>query len=147
MQLQSSINGALAAGILAGVFDIGMAALINEVSPIIVLKAIASGLLGKAAFSGDAAIMALGFALQIAMSVVIAAIYVTAAQRLPQLLTHPLRFGAAYGVAVFIVMNGVVVPLSAFPRLPQVTPYWVFANLSAMLVFGVLIAIVERAFR
>ena len=138
-------NPRLQQELLAGLLDIAMAALINQVSPAIVLKAIAAGLMGKAAFAGAAPVVVLGFVLQMAMSVVIAFIYVIAAAFLPQLLQHPLRWGAAFGIAVFLVMNGIVVPLSAYPKLPRVTPYWVASNLAAMLLFGMVIAFVASA--
>ena len=54
MTIWALIGPALAAGLLAGLLDVGMAALINQVSPVVVLKAIAAGLLGKAAFAGAA---------------------------------------------------------------------------------------------
>ena len=37
-------------GFIAGTIDIGVASLINGISPWVILRAIASGLLGKAAF-------------------------------------------------------------------------------------------------
>ena len=147
MTISALAGPALAAGVLAGLLDIGMAALINQVSPVVVLKAIAAGLLGKAAFAGAAPVAVLGLTLQILMSVVIAGIYVAAAWHLPQLIAHPWLWGAAYGVAIFVVMNGFVVPLSAYPKLPEVTSYWVGSNLAAMLVFGLIVSTVARAWR
>ena len=81
------------------------------------------------------------------MSVLIAVIYVVAAWHLPQLIAHPSLWGAAYGVAIFVVMNALVVPLSAYPKLPEVTPYWVASNLAAMLIFGLIVSTVAKAWR
>jgi uncharacterized membrane protein YagU involved in acid resistance len=147
MTIWALIGPALAAGLLAGLLDVGMAALINQVSPVVVLKAIAAGLLGKAAFAGAGPVAVLGLALQIMMSVLIAVIYVLAAWHLPQLIAHPWLWGAAYGVAIFVVMNALVVPLSAYPKLPEVTPYWVASNLAAMLIFGLIVSTVAKAWR
>ncbi len=43
---------ALYGGLVAGTVDIGVAALLNSVSPLVVLVFIASGILGKAAYHG-----------------------------------------------------------------------------------------------
>jgi uncharacterized membrane protein YagU involved in acid resistance len=140
--IKSSISG----GLLAGTIDIGAAALINLVSPLRILLAIASGLLGKAAFAGGDQIMLLGLILQWGMSVLIAAIYSLAAWRFPELARRWALGGALYGVIVFIVMNFVVVPLSAAPfRLPLKAAA-VSGNLLAMLVFGWLVAFMANRF-
>ena len=135
---------ALVAGCLIGLLDVGMASLINFASPAIVLKAIAGGVLGKPAFDGGAATVLLGLVLQVAMSAIIAALYFMAARYAPKLADQPWLFGAAYGVAIFLVMNFIVVPLSALHHLPKITPYWVAANGLAMIVFGLLVALAAR---
>jgi hypothetical protein len=66
---------ALCGGLVAGTLDIGVAALLNSVSPLVVLAFIASGILGKAAYQAGAAGLVLGLALQWAMSFAIALIY------------------------------------------------------------------------
>jgi uncharacterized membrane protein YGL010W len=54
---------------------------------------------------------------------------------------RPWWSGLAYGVVVFLVMNYIVVPLSAAgPKAPQFTPMLLIWNLLAMLVFGWIIA-------
>ena len=123
-------------GLVAGTLDIGAAALINWVSPAFVVRFVAGGVLGKDALAGGAGVAALGVALQL----VIAAVYVGAAQRLAWLWRHWVAAGLAYGVVVFFVMNYVVVPLSAWARWPRFTPASFGWNMLAMLVFGVIIA-------
>jgi hypothetical protein len=133
-------RAAVLAGLLAGVIDIGVAALINRISPALILQAVASGLLGLAAYKVQWAIV-LGLTLQIAMSVLIAAIYAGAAGRVTALAERPLAAGLGYGAIVFFVMNFIVVPLSAFaPRPAHVTLSWLAFNFGAMLLFGVLVA-------
>src|SRR5450631_986834 len=63
-------------GIIAGTVDIGAACLINGAKPAVILQAVASGLLGKSAFSGGSTTVALGLVLQWAMSMIIATIFV-----------------------------------------------------------------------
>lgn len=52
------------------------------------------------------------------IATVAAAVYFLASRRLPQLAQRPLTFGPLYGVAVYLVMTFVVVPLSAVPKRP-----------------------------
>ena len=135
------LESALAAGLLAGLVDIAVAALINHASPKLILQAIASGLLGLSAYKATWTV-ALGFVLQILMSIAIAAIYAAAATRIVLLRRRPYSAGLAYGVGVFLVMNMIVVPLSAFgPKPTHITSTWLVLNLAAMLLFGLLVSI------
>jgi hypothetical protein len=132
---------AILAGTAAGAVDIGAAALINHQGPAIILQSIASGLLGLGAYSGGYPTILLGLALQLAMSIAIAGIYAVAAMRLNWLLRHPVSAGLAYGAGVFVVMNLVVVPLSAFaPRPTHISLSWLALNVGAMLIFGLIVA-------
>jgi hypothetical protein len=134
------------AGLVAGTLDIGAAALINVVSPVRILHFIAGGILGKAALAGGASIAFVGLLLQWAMSLIIAAVYVIASRWLRALRRSWLIAGLCYGVAVFFVMNYVVVPLSAWARIPTFTAVTFAANMAAMLVFGLIVAFSARHF-
>ena len=134
----------LLGGFIAGTIDIGAAALINQVSPILILHYIAAGLLGpRAALAGGASVAVLGLVLQWAMSLVIAAIFVLAARWIPALTRAWVPWGIAYGVGIFFVMNYIVVPLSAAmkkPHLPHFSVAHFIGNLVAMLLFGSIVA-------
>jgi uncharacterized membrane protein YagU involved in acid resistance len=136
------------AGLIAGTVDIAAASLINTVNPLTILLAIASGLLGKAAFHGGGGTMVLGLVLQWGMSIIIAGIFALAAARIPALARRWVLNGALYGVVVFIVMNFVVVPLSVAPLKPgwALSAESVVKNLLAMLVFGWLVAYTANRF-
>lgn len=130
----------VAGGLIAGSVDILAASAIYEASPATILQAIASGLLGRASYDGGAGTVALGLVLQWLMSLIIAAIYGAAAVPMPALIDKPLRFGALYGVGVFILMSFIVAPLSAaYPR-PQPSIGGLVLNLAANILFGVIIA-------
>jgi uncharacterized membrane protein YagU involved in acid resistance len=135
----------LLGGLIAGTLDIGAAALINARSPLVILLVIASGLLGKASFQGGLPAVILGLVLQWLMSLIIAAIYVLVSNRIPELKQHWIAGGLAYGVAVFVVMNYIVVPFSEIGRMPQFTAATFGGNLLAMLGFGLLIAFFARS--
>ncbi|MGB9429458.1 MAG: hypothetical protein WCC11_06215 [Gammaproteobacteria bacterium] len=142
------LTAILLGGLIGGTIDIGSAALINRFSPVVILHAIASGLIGKASFSGGAATAFLGLLLQWSMALLIAAIYMTATARIPGMRRRWRSTGIIAGVVIFIVMNYVVVPLSAAPFRPELnlhslltafTPYKFVGNLLAMILFGLII--------
>ncbi|MGI9168851.1 MAG: hypothetical protein ACR2FH_01565 [Caulobacteraceae bacterium] len=141
---RSILAAILLGGLIAGTVDIGAAALITGLSPIVILRAVASGVLGKASFDGGTGAAVLGLVLQWAMSLVIAAIYGLASLRDSRLLRWWIVCGLAYGVGVFLVMNYVVVPLSAVGHFPRFTPLTFGENLLAMLLFGLIVAFFAR---
>ncbi|OOG49161.1 hypothetical protein B0E50_07130 [Rhodanobacter sp. C01] len=133
-------------GFIAGTIDIGVASLINGISPLVILRAIASGLLGKAAFQGGLPVSLLGLGLQWAMSLLIAAIFVFAARQWTWLNRRWAIAGAFYGVVVFVVMEYVVVPLSAAWPKAHFTTTSLIENLLAMMLFGLIVAFFARGY-
>jgi hypothetical protein len=76
-------------------------------------QGIASGLLGRSSFQGGAATWILGLALHFLIALSMASVYFAASRKLPFLKEYPLICGLFYGMALYLVMNLVVVPLSA----------------------------------
>jgi hypothetical protein len=136
----SNLRAIFLGGIVAGTVDIGAASLINMLSPVFISQFIAGGLLGKDALTGGMQTAALGVGLQWAMSIVIAAIYVIAATRLPMLRRQWALWGILYGIPVYFVMTYVVVPLSAWHRVAKFVPLSFVENMAAMMVFGLIVA-------
>lgn len=145
----SGLRAILVGGLVAGTLDIGAAALINSVSPVLIAHYIASGILGRAALSAGATVACLGVLLQWAMSVIIAAIYWFVTAGMPRLRERWWLGGLLAGVVIFLVMNFIVMPFSAAP----VTLHEMIArfqlskaaeNLLAMLVFGWIVAYCAR---
>jgi hypothetical protein len=134
----------LLGGIIAGTVDIGFASLINSAKPTRILLAIASGLLGKSAFDGDWATVGLGLALQWAISITIASIFLVAVEWRPLLKRYWVKAGLAYGVIIFLVMNYVVLPLSAIGHPPHYRVVRFIENVVAMLLFGIIVAFFAR---
>ena len=133
----------LIGGLVAGLVDVGAAALINRVDPVVVLHAIASGVLGKAAFKGGWRAALLGLGLQCLMSIAIAALYVAIVSRSKWLRQHWVLSGIAAGPVIFAVMEFAVVPLSHAAR-AHFTPVTIVPNLAAMMLFGLIIAFFTR---
>jgi uncharacterized membrane protein YagU involved in acid resistance len=134
----------LLGGFTAGTIDIGAATMINSTSFSVILRAVASGVLGSASFHQGAAAAWLGLALQWFMSLVIAAIFVSATRNIRWTRRSWIGSGVAYGVVIFFVMNYVVVPVSRVGHPPHFTPWHFAENMFAMLLFGLIIAFFAR---
>jgi hypothetical protein len=107
-----------------------------------VLQSVASGVLGKAAYSGGAPAAALGLALHFAMAYVFACAFLLSSRRFVLLVRRPVLSGVLFGVMVFLVMRLVVLPLSAFPHPVTFKPVATILDLlSHMFFFGVPIAL------
>jgi hypothetical protein len=107
----------LVGGLVAGVLDIAYAcifwAIKAGVPPGRIFQSVAAGLLGReAAVAGGASTAALGLALHFFIALTVAVVYYTAARYAAALWRRPWLYGALYGVAVYGVMQYVVVPLS-----------------------------------
>ena len=120
---------------------------INGMAPQKLLQVIASGWFGQAAFDGGWNTAAIGIASHFGIALVVAALFSALATRMPVLLERPLVAGIALGIATFLVMRLVVLPLSAFPF--PVKMFTVGAGLdllSHMFLFGTPIAFARRYF-
>lgn len=84
------------------------------VSPIRILQSIASGAFGAEAFEGGAATAAAGAAFHFLIALIAATVYYAAARKMRLLVVRPFLCGLAYGVGVFVVMQYIVLPLSAY---------------------------------
>jgi uncharacterized membrane protein YagU involved in acid resistance len=148
MKHRSVLWAVLVGGSIAGALDILFAisfAGYNGVPPADLLQTVASGLLGKAAFSGGIPTAALGLVLHFGMSCLWAGIFVLAARRLPRLVHQPMLSGVLFGAAVFLTMRLVVLPLSAFPYPVTFKPLATILDfLSHTFLFGVPIALAAR---
>jgi hypothetical protein len=102
-------------GIWAGVLDI-TAAFVRWGKPLRILQSIASGLMGPRAFQGGWGTAALGLALHFFIATSAAAVYYAASRKLVFLRRRAVAWGMLYGIAVYMFMSWVVVPLSAFPK-------------------------------
>jgi hypothetical protein len=100
----------LVGGLVAGGLDL-IAAFISFGSG--VPRVIAGGVLGRNAFQGGPATYVLGIVLQFFIAVSAAAVYYAASRKLEFLKEHALVCGLFFGIAVFLVMNLIVLPLSA----------------------------------
>jgi uncharacterized membrane protein YagU involved in acid resistance len=112
----------LVGGGIAATLDIVYACVSNAQNartPEWVLQSVASGWLGMDAFDSGWTGAMIGLASHYAILFVAAALYLLASRRLPLLRAQAVVFGGLFGVAVYLFMNFVVLPLSAFPFHPH----------------------------
>ena len=140
----------VASGLAAGVLDItyaSVSSLLRGSSPARMLRAIASGVLGRPALDGGWETSLVGLAFHFAIATGWAALYVLASRRLPVLLARPRLCGPVYGLVVFWLMHLVVLPLSNVPFQVSFTPKFLASGFAAHLFcVGLPIALVARRY-
>ncbi len=139
----------LIGGLVAGTLDITYAcvfwALKAGVPPQRIFQSVAKGVLGAAAFTSGAASAALGLFLHFFIATTMSIAYYVVARRWPALVERPLVFGTAYGIALWCVMNYIVVPLSAARGGSLGPTLWVTLSIIVhALLIGVPIALFAR---
>jgi len=100
----------LVGGMIAGALDLSAAFIAYGWG---VPRGIASGLLGPSARQGGVGTYILGVCLHFFIALSAAAVYYMASRKLEFLKEHALVCGLFFGIAVFLVMNLIVQPLSA----------------------------------
>src|SRR5262249_13846895 len=109
-------------GLACGVLDITQACIAwgiqNNVPPIRIFQSVASGLIGPKSFQGGVSTAALGLFLHFLIAFIWATIYYIASRQISFLTASPVIAGLLYGEFVWVMMNCVVVPLSAIHRWP-----------------------------
>jgi uncharacterized membrane protein YagU involved in acid resistance len=110
----------------------------------VILQSVASGWLGKASYSGGWPTALLGLVSHLFITCIMAAIFVTAARRIALLRNQSLLSGVAFGLCAFVIMNFVVVPLSAAAVHPPRGVFLAGGLLAHMFLVGVPIALATR---
>jgi len=144
---RQALRAALIGGLVSGTADLIYAIVaygVIGVPAIRILQSIASGWLGKAAYSSGATSAVLGLVSHLSITCVAAGCYVFASRRLPVLVQRPVISGALFGVVMFVVMNYVVVPLSAAVTAGPKGVFLVLGVLVHMFLIGVPIALIAR---
>ena len=79
------------------------------------LQSVASGWMGRAAFQGGMPTAALGLLSHFLIAFIWATLFYVASRKLKPIAQYPWLSGPLYGALVYMLMNKVVVPLSAAP--------------------------------
>lgn len=141
----------LLGGLIAGTIDISYACIFSYLrrgtSPVRILQSVASGALGRSAFEGGARTAVLGLVFHFLIATIAAAVYYLASRPLRLLVNYAVICGPLYGVCIYLVMNFVVLPLSAIgsrPALPL--PVLISGLLIHMFGIGLPIALIVRRY-
>jgi hypothetical protein len=122
--LRLSVIGGIISGFLHLLIQQGIVfGLILKTPMINQLQFVASGIMGESAFAGGLATALLGLVLDFMMITIMASVFIFSVDRIPLLRRHVIPGSILYGFGIFIVMNLIVLPLSAAPALPA-PPLW-----------------------
>jgi len=138
------LYGGLVVGILDGLFALTFYGLILGIQPIRIFQSVASGLLGKAAYEGGVRTFLLGILLHFIVATCIAAVYYLASLKLPVLIHRAVVSGLIYGMIAYLVMNYVVIPLSAIGLRPTSLRLFLPAFIGHALLVGLPVALLAR---
>ena len=139
-------------GLIAGTLDLTAAFvsayLRSGTTPFIVCQFIASGALGRDAFSGGYTTALLGVAFHYLIATTATAVFYLASRKLRFLIKWPVPMGLLYGILVYLFMNFVVLPRSAITpaRVPPTLSARAIQALIIMFCVGLPIALIVRWF-
>jgi hypothetical protein len=136
------------AGLIAGILDIASAFVIAELKgtgSTRMLQGIASGLLGSQSFEGGMATAGLGLAIHFLIALTAASVFYIGSRQFSFLTRHAVTSGLLYGIAVYLFMYWLVVPL-AFVNARHSISRDVTAVIVHMVLIGLPIALVVRRF-
>jgi hypothetical protein len=148
---QAVARGIVLGGLISGAIDLVYASalgLFQRGSVLLPWKGVASGLIGVAARNGGAGIALLGVALHFVITFGAAALLSLILWRLPWFAKRPLITGVLFGFGFLLVMNYVILPLSAIGRPIYVGRGFLTAILGHVIMMGLPIAwFVSRGIR
>jgi hypothetical protein len=138
------------ATLLVGTLDISDAFIfygLRGVPPIRILQGIASGIYGRPALGMGRRSALVGLICHFFIAFCATSVFMLAARKLP-LARHPWLYGGLFGVALYCVMNYIVLPLTKVPPRPPFPPLVPFVNGVAALVFciGIPLAFIARRY-
>ncbi len=143
-----TISAIAIAGLIAGILDITSAFVIAElkgIGSIRMLQGIASGLLGSQSFEGGLATAGLGLAIHFLIAFAAASVFYVGSRQISFLTRHAVASGLLYGIAIYVFMYWLVVPL-AFAQVRHSISRDVTAVIVHMVLIGLPIALVVRRF-
>ncbi|PZR28540.1 MAG: hypothetical protein DI535_06575 [Citrobacter freundii] len=142
----------LKAWLIAGTMDILSAfikfILEGKTNVEVILKYIASGLLGTSAMRGGAGTAAFGLFLHYVIALIFTVILFFLYGKLKLIRFNPVLIGILYGIFTWLVMNLVVVPYSKVPRPPGPFnwPQAVIAALILIVCIGLPVSLIARKY-
>ena len=141
----------LLAGLIAGTLDILDAIIFyrlrSHVPAIRILQSVASGLLGRGAFTGGIPTAAIGLAIHFCIATFWAALFILIARSVPAMRRYAAASGILYGLIVYGVMNYLVLPQTHARPLPTQASIVVLNGVCAIVFcIGLPIALIYKRF-
>jgi len=115
MKRSHPLQAIIVGWLVVGVLDITSAfviATIKGTGSIRMLQGIASGLLGRQSLEGGLATAGMGLAIHFFIALVVVLVFYVASRKINFLTEQPVLAGLFYGIAVYLVMYWIVVPLA-----------------------------------
>lgn len=137
------------AGLVAGTLDLAFAityAIVRGRTAASLLKTVAGGALGRSAQQGGAGVAALGVAFHFTIAFTAAAVFCGLTRLFPVLLRFAAVAGMIYGLLVYLFMNMVVLPLSAYHTAFKVPAILAWDAGSHVFFVGLTIGLITKAF-
>ena len=132
------------AGLIAATLDISFAFIfyaMHGATPAGILTGIAGALVGPAAKTMGVWSVVLGALLHYFICLCAAFVYLLLSRNFPPLIRRPLFYGAGFGVAMYVFMHFVVIPLSRFPFFLPSMRSLIGELCSHIFLFGMVIAV------
>jgi hypothetical protein len=127
------LYGTLVVGILDGLDAILFFGLRSGATPVQIFQSISAGVLGRAAaVQGGWRTALLGVLLHFLIALAVVSTFYAVSRGIRILTQRPILFGMLYGVAVYIVMNYAVIPLSAIG--PRTAPIPLAVHVNGVLI-------------
>ena len=130
--------------LIAGTLDILAATILSSIygnGPMPMLRSVATGPFPRSKDWGTAGSI-LGLAVHFTLMAIMVTIFVLAASRLRRLWQQPVLWGVLYGLATYVVMNWIVVPLRFQTPLPPSTRAIVTQIFRHIVLVGIPVALV-----
>ena len=139
----------IGATLMVGTLDISDAFIfygLRGVTPTRILQGIASGVLGRAAFAMGHRSALLGLFCHYFIAFSATTVFLLASHKLP-VARHPFLYGTLFGVALYLVMNYIVLPLSQIGLRPIPPLIPLINGVAALIVcIGIPLALIARRY-
>lgn len=134
-------------GLIVGCLDLAYAIVVySPKAPVLIPQTIASGILGAASYADGTFSAVLGVVCHFFIAFCVATVYYLASRKLPFLVQNAVPWGMAYGLMVYCVMHGLVLPLSNAAHRPIPPVYVITEFIEHAFFVGLPVALTTRYF-
>jgi len=143
---KAAVKTVVTAWLLAGTLDITAAGvyypLTYKITPIDLLKGIASGIFGKKAFTGGIQMALFGLVTHYLIALIWTTFFFLIFPRIKILSINRFITGMIYGIFVWLIMNLIIIPLSNAVHLPLSVPHALVGVVFLMFCMGLPVSMI-----